>query len=253
VRIQLLQLGPGTGDYQLWIYPVNRAPENVPATFALNDTIQGEMLENSADIDEFIVTVPAIPDLIAYYQGSGASSAPISMAITGGGHSRLEIFYRPSANLQDLNTGLFWPPAGGTLTVSHSVSSLDQAVLHPYTFMIRRIDRQPELLPAPITAGDSIVGETIGYVGDIDEFPFAGLIGQTVTLSIRAVTGFYPLPVVIELIFPGGGIYEVDARSTNGVLSSTGPIQLPEDGAYLVRVRSLASTVGTGGYEALLQ
>ena len=253
VRIQALQFGAGSGDYQFWLYPVNRAPESVPATIALNDTIQGEILENSADIDEFTLSVGAGVDLIGYYRGPGTTTAEIAMTVSGGGLNPLPgVTNAPSSTLEQLNTGPFVPVSGGTLTISHGTTSNSLVVQHPYTFMLRAIDRQPEQVTPTVSVGDSILGETIGYIGDIDVFAFTAMAGQTVTASVRAVSGFPVVPVQMELVFPGGGILDW-AYSTNGTVDSIVATQLPIDGVYFLRLRSRFGGVGLGPYELLLQ
>ena len=41
------------GAYRFLVVPVNPAPENVPATFALGDTVRGEAIYPATDVDEF--------------------------------------------------------------------------------------------------------------------------------------------------------------------------------------------------------
>jgi hypothetical protein len=48
-----------TGAYRLLLYPVDRRPENVPATFQVGDTVRGETIFPAGEIDEF--TASATP------------------------------------------------------------------------------------------------------------------------------------------------------------------------------------------------
>jgi hypothetical protein len=242
VQIQALQFGPGSGDYQLRMYPVNRAPEIIPAVFAINDTVQGETLENNADIDEFTVTIPPGLTLIGYYQG-GTSLTSVGMSITGPVNGPVQaVTNRSSVELEDIHTFGF-SPAAGALTVTHGANNGGQAVLHPYSFMVREINRQPEHRPVTITVGDSIGDEPIDYWGDIDEFEFAGTAGQTVTASILGLSG---QPQVTLELFEGIGIYDW-AYSRSGFLGSY-TLQIPHNGTFGIRIYG-----GKGGYDLKLQ
>ena len=44
------------GPYRFRVVAVNRAPENVPSSFALGDTVRGEAIFPAGDIDEFTST-----------------------------------------------------------------------------------------------------------------------------------------------------------------------------------------------------
>ncbi len=46
------------GPYRFFLYRINRAPEHVPATLALGDSITGEAIDLPGDIDEFTFSAP---------------------------------------------------------------------------------------------------------------------------------------------------------------------------------------------------
>jgi hypothetical protein len=51
-----INFGSFLGGYRVVVVPVNPAPENTPATFALGDTIRGEAVSPEMDVDEFTST-----------------------------------------------------------------------------------------------------------------------------------------------------------------------------------------------------
>jgi hypothetical protein len=257
IQVEVSQFGRRSGGYLLWIYPIDRAPEALSAPIALNDTLQGESLENSADIDEFTVSVAAGAELIAFYQGPGTTINDVGMRISGGGlvQPYPAVTNAPSSNLEELNTGRFIAPVGGVLTISHTGGASGGGPAfypHPFKFMLRTINRQPEVVGSSIAIGDSVVGESIDHIGDIDEFTFMGVNGQAVTGTIRAVQGFAQVSIVLEIL-DAGGVVLATATSQNGIVGSTGSIILPADDTYRIRILSQHPNAGAGGFEGLLQ
>jgi hypothetical protein len=61
--------------YRLFVYPVNRDPEHVSGTLALEEVREGEDLETSADIDEYAFAGQQGKDLIAYLSNLGPADA----------------------------------------------------------------------------------------------------------------------------------------------------------------------------------
>lgn len=180
--------GPLSGGYKFWLYPVNRAPEDGPGVIALNDTI-AETLETSADVDEFTVTVPAGAELIGYYRGVGVDIGSPILSISGAGvtPSFPSIQHALSTELEDQDTDRFVSTTGGVLTVTVRNQGIGISPL-TYALMVRTINRQPEHVPAVIAANDTIVGESIDYVGDIDEFTLATAPGEIWNGFIHALS-----------------------------------------------------------------
>ena len=177
--------GVDAGGYELLLYPVNRAPEHVPAAIAINDTVTGEVLENSADIDEFAIAVAAPTELIGYLDGTPQLFPGSAwLTISGAGlASTPNVQHQAGAtDLEGSATGRFNVTAGQLKIEVRGVSTdvpANQSGPAGYSVMLRHIDRQPEHLPADLAANDSTAGEQIDYVGDIDEFTVATTAGQT--------------------------------------------------------------------------
>ena len=56
-----------TGPYRLYVFAINRAPEFVPATFAVGDTVRGETI-TPGDYDEFTSTATPGDTLRPYFR-----------------------------------------------------------------------------------------------------------------------------------------------------------------------------------------
>ena len=64
---------------RLFLYEVERAPEHVPATYVLGDTLAGEELESSADIiDEYTIAGTAGAYWAAFLEVPGPMTYPPS-------------------------------------------------------------------------------------------------------------------------------------------------------------------------------
>ena len=64
------EAGPrSAGGYEFLLQPINQAPELVPSTFSLGDTVQGETIEDpvGGDIDEFSVTLTEGDSVSVYF------------------------------------------------------------------------------------------------------------------------------------------------------------------------------------------
>jgi len=94
-------------------------------------------------------------------------------------------------------------------------------------------------VPAVITPGDTVSGETIGLPGDIDEFTFSGTAGEQFNVFLQATNPSPPQGVVLSVITPGDVLLAGTQSLTAGadLLSlSTGRFALPVGGTYRVRV-----------------
>jgi hypothetical protein len=78
-----------TGSYRFLLYPVHRAPESLPDSLALGDSLLGEAIDVPGDVDEFHVTVPDSSgmDLVAQIGASASGGALDVSLIDSGGHA----------------------------------------------------------------------------------------------------------------------------------------------------------------------
>lgn len=135
-----------TGGYRLKVFAINRAPENVPASYALGDTVRNEAISPTGDIDEF--TLSGTPgDTLSFWfrlraapvpAGSGISPVVINAAtgavLSGSGFSM-------TGSLPEFfSVGSFIVPATGSLLIRiRGSGSLGEGLgTAPYEFFIKR-------------------------------------------------------------------------------------------------------------------
>lgn len=189
-----ITLSPTTGNavgyFRFFIYPVHTAPESRAARFALGDTVTGESLETIADVDRFVFAGQSGQEVIAYAQALGGddghrmvltANAPGTPGVaTLGGDTSLEL----------QATGRFLLPTTGDYTITilgqpdgyYGIPAFEG----PYRFQVRAVNTAPEHVPAAVALGDTVSGERIDYVGDIDEFPVSAAPGQRVNVFLQA-------------------------------------------------------------------
>ncbi len=189
---------------RLWVYRVNRAPEQLPNGIVVDDTLQGEDLTNSADIDEFVFDAAAGEEFIAYIQGDpGVAPGGLVLRVlppTGSGVLTGATNSAGDLELEAQPTGRFVASVAGAyrLAVGHfggHQGSTEFPGTGSYRLLLRRIDRQPEAASAAVAPGDTIA-ESIDFVGDVDEFQvqvvadslynvFAQMLGSSANASIQ--------------------------------------------------------------------
>ncbi|MBB4638911.1 hypothetical protein [Longimicrobium terrae] len=170
VRVSSFQSFYARGGYSVEAYTVSDAPEHIPATIRVGETLTGEVIDRPGDLDIFsVVDDPRREvNLFAWYEPGGYFSA--YLMIPG------EIFpvftYRGPATLDGESTGRVIVPAGTRLYVDPSVAGgLEVAQeMGRYSLRLFNINRAPERRAAPIALGEVVEGEPLYPAGDIDEF-----------------------------------------------------------------------------------
>jgi len=251
------QVGPEQGPYRLAVVPVDPSPEQSPAAFPLGDTLTAEGLDYLGDVDQFLVTAPVASSVqvllshslngILHYETR--DPATMDLIQTGNSYSITGTALGPTAL-----------PAGGQFYVRvFQARSIFNPVGNafsltgPYTLAVVAIDSQPESVVSTIAVGDTVFGEAIDPIGDIDEFSFAGSVGQVVTAKIRAPFAFDFSTVRLDIVNASNGNILGSAQTIDDTVESTGPITLPVTGAYLLRVHGISDREGQGGYRITLE
>lgn len=237
----------GEGRYQLEPFAASLGPEHVSATVAVGDTIVGENLEAWSDVDTYTFHGTKGDELVAYVEGTGPSSAEgLTLAVDlGASGTALAVSSGSDPELETQMTGRFVLPADGdyTVTIRNPSYATGYGYVGPYRFMLRRVDRRPEHVAVAAAVGDTTLGESIDYAGDIDEFTITGTPGSEYNVLFRAVGA--PPRSIMTLVVP-------DAQPTSGaatpptILSTgsdsvltdraTGRFALPASGHATVRV-----------------
>jgi hypothetical protein len=209
-----------------------------------------ESLETLADIDTFVVAGTAGAELVGYIQARDTSTTGMVSfaveALAGAGS------IVGDSELEQGSTGRFLLPATRDyrITVQAAGDPLNglQTYHGPYRFQLRAVQRAPESAAALVQPGDTVSGERLNYVGDIDDFTLTGAPGQAVHFFFQATSGSANTRLQLVLLDTAGQPWTV-VRSNGAdpdlLGQAVGPLTLPGTGTVRVEVmgeddRSLA-------------
>jgi hypothetical protein len=135
------------GGYRFEVIPINRAPENVPASYAAGDTVRGEAISPAGDIDEYTSTGTPGDTLTVWYRltadpvPSGSLIAldiidpATGMVLVGAGKSLI------GSSVQFHQWGRVVVPSGGSYVIRvHAVAAFGEGSVGtaPYEFLVTR-------------------------------------------------------------------------------------------------------------------
>jgi hypothetical protein len=170
VRVSGFQSRYSRGNYSVEAYTVSDAPEHVPATIRVGETITGEIIDRPGDLDIFSVVEDPRREvnLFAWYERDEYFLA--YLRIPG------EIFpiytYPGPASLDGQSSGRVILQTGTRLIVDASPGGGQELPQGTGRYSVRlfNINRAPERRAAPIALGEVVEGEPVYPAGDIDEF-----------------------------------------------------------------------------------
>ena len=254
LRVSTLPRG-ASARFRFKVYAINTAPENVPARFAIGDTVSGETIDPSVDGDRFFAHGTAGQDVVLVMetlgpQGSGSVSLTVVDTVT----PTLLGYVFGDAGTPTLTTGRLRLPASHDylFSVWSVTSNVYPRYRGPYRFWSYLIDRAPEHRPAPIPRNVELTGEHIDREGDVDEFTFSANVGDEFNAFVQASRAFQ-----IEVAPQGGppfAIATADPSDTALFGRATGRFRITRAGTYLVRVTGTGShqIADTGAYRLYL-
>ena len=257
----------GFGPYRFVVQLLDPGPEHVGDTLAAGDSVVSEPIDAPGDWDEF--TVLGSP-------GRTMSLLFDSDVFTG---LYLQVFdpvthdtlaWQPNQFRRIV--GPFLMPASGQVRVAVSQPAgffrlcYDStcggvfSAAGPYAFHVIAVNRAPENVPTAIAVGDTIRGETISPVGDIDEFTSTATPGEQLRLLARLPTGASSgdSAIVVEAIDPATGtsLAGSNAATWGDTFWEVGTFTAPASGTFLVRTRVYGEWgygVGVTTYEFLVK
>ncbi len=242
-----LRRPPVTGPYRFELYRVNRAPEILDSILPFGTMGYGETIERRGDIDEFVIPLDSqvvFGSNLVTQMGSRAGSitgglvAPIGWELgvwsdSGPALSRDSTFGSPNR--------IFGQYEGGPhrLTFEGSTSGIT------YGFRTYAIDARPETVSADLPIGDWVDGETLGFVGDFDEFRLPVVAGRMYAFeldaaalparAIRASSAVFG-PRELESGPNGLPFLVADSTGTARITVANGVDRPLQTGAYRLRV-----------------
>jgi hypothetical protein len=170
----------GGGSYNILLYGLDTAPETGSAVVALGDTVS-EAIDPPGDIDEFRVHVDTTSHIIAFLQTFNYSDLALSVRDSATGTSVAHaVSYGAVSHLESRSSGLLSMPAGTYIASVGAERGTDER--GDYRFQLRPISMQPERVPGVVQPGDTVTGEWIRPLGDVDEYRLS--LAQTHDINI---------------------------------------------------------------------
>jgi hypothetical protein len=253
-RIRVHRAGADdSGAFSVELFPRNAAPEHLPAAISLGQTVQGESIDVPGDVDEFKLAAQAGQEVILFAQSVPTGIyIPTALVDSASGQVLATVdFTAPTVALEERSSGRVTLPHAGTYLVRFGNAGDFSTTVGGYRFRVDAVNRAPETAPAAQTMG-AVVSETIGSVGDVDEFTFAGHAGQEMNLAVQLVSGM-SAGMRVELLQGTQVLAYVDASTPTASLDEmgTGRLALPADGDYTIRISGPpygAPATATGSY-----
>ena len=243
------------GPYELAINRITTAPEDRAGTIALGDTV-ASWIETPGDADDYTLVAPAGTEVTGGFRDSTDTHCCIQLRFIDPATG--VVIKQPPYGNEGL--GRVTVPAGGALRVRISEPAdcayygcYSPGLRQRYRFWVVAVNRAPETRPAAFAIGDTVSGEWIDPVGDIDEYSFSATAGDTVDVYFQTPMGTWG--------YEGLKMSLVDAATgaTLGTLTSNNPtanledialsrVVLPSSGSFMIRVEGTNAADNKGVY-----
>lgn len=252
------------GTYRFAVESLSVAPEQTSSALVPGDSVTSEAIDTPGDWDEFTVSAAPGSEVYATFRGS-----PFMSIRNPAASDSLAGLYGWQ---YDKVLGPVTVPAGGAVTIaSYQPASFVRfcydascggllSFVGPYSFRVFALNRAPESVPATFALGDTVRGEAVSPIGDIDEFTGSGAPGDTVTVWWHLTADPAPTDGVIWMdvldgatgVTIGGGYGLIRASQ---VFYQLGPFVVPA-GGYKVRFKAyglFGDNTATGPYEFVVK
>lgn len=217
------------GPYRVQTHAIDPAPESGPTRLAFGDTVV-EAVEPLGDIDTFT------------FSGRLGEHVGVRAESVGG-----QPLVSTSAMVRNARTGAFvnagWYGASrtprydltedGEYTIEY-LSWNGGRLVHehgPYRLILDTVSTAPETHGTALSPGDSVVDESLDFIGDIDAYILSGTAGEELAVFFVAPGAAADLDL-IDLDTRA----RVDGTASAGFLQNTGRFVLPSSGRLGVRV-----------------
>ena len=115
-----------------------------------------------------------------------------------------------------------------------------------FQLRLNSVTPQPETSSSATILGDTVAGESLDRVSDVDDFSFEGRAGQKMELVARVQPDVEGM--LSAAIWGPSGTF-VRTLSVTSYNPTTGPLTLPETGSYRIRFYSWGGPRYVGPYE----
>ena len=245
------------GPYRFAVVPIDPGPEHVSAALAVGDSVMTEPIDVPGDWDEFTVTATPGQDISVVVDGRDSYTGQFfslwvfdpatldTLAFQVGQFRRIAGPFRAPASGQFKIAVM--EPRGFFRDCYDATCGGIYSLVGAYGFHVVAVNRTPENVAAAYTVGDTVRGETISPVGDIDEFTSSGTPGEQLTLFDRlTTTASIDSAIVVEVIDPATGTALMGSNTAvfGNTFYSVGSFTVPASGSFTVR----AHVYGQAGY-----
>lgn len=266
------------GPYTFAVTAVPTAPEHASAELVPGDSVTTEALDFPGDADAFTVTATPGSEINVLLWSSmpvGSPTLPVVTIVDPATGESLE-----SDVAQGLRVaGPARVPARGKLTVlvqeppATPFRQCDDAqcdgvyrLTGGYGIYLTSVSRDPESVPATLAVGDTVRGEALWPIGDIDEYHVTGRPGDTLIVWFHLTAPAQPSGGMIsqgmlslEVVDPLSPGFQPVTGAVYGASPDFAPalrVIMPASGEAIVRIRGsggYGEDVGTAPYELFVK
>jgi hypothetical protein len=217
------------GAYRVQTLAIDPAPESAPSVLAFGDTVV-DAVDPLGDIDTFTFSGRFMQHVAVRIER--VDNQPLTSLFVGVKNSRTQE-YLPANWWDATKTPRFDLPEDGEYTIVYQASNGGRLVRErgPYRLILDTLSTAPETHGTAVSPGDSIVDESLDFIGDIDFFVLTGAPGEELTVTFIGPGGTADLDL-IDL----DTRVRVDGTPSAGFLQNTGRFVLPASGRLGMRV-----------------
>ena len=227
------------GPYRILAYRIDLGTEHAEGRLAPPFTVE-ERIELPGDIDRFSLTMPnaGIVNLVVGKPTGDAGAFRLRLRRSG---EQTEIasaiaFYASAATDSRGSTGNVLLAAGDYVVEVDGFGGRKGGYFGGYEVTPYRIELAPEHRAVATAIGDTVAGESIDHIGDVDEFTFSGTAGQSVYAFFEPHSTLFSR-VGAEIVHPRlGPLIQLPSHVVGPIPSMR--VELPETGTYTLRVSS---------------
>lgn len=261
--IHHLEVRGDLGPYTLAIVALPTTPESAADSFAVGDSVTGEAIGTPGDLDRYTVTAP--PGALAVLRFTAAlANGSVNLVVRDPvGDSTLVVLPNPGDTAR---SDRFRFPAGGKLEMTvaepapfgwRDCTTADcngfYQTTGTYSFAVIPIDSAPESVPATLVRGDTVTGEAIAPIGDLDVFTYAGTAGESFQFEIQTGPGVANSVIYsIQLVDMSDGAVLTEFGMFADGDYTTGAT-LPHTGTYELRISGYEQFKSFGQYSLVIK
>ncbi len=244
------------GPYRFYLRGISRGPEIAEPRVVLGDTVATETIFIEGDVDEFVFSGTVGQEFVIFFRGSVPHAAPHRVDLIAVDSATDSVLGSVVSFGYDPYTDDRIPPATGRFALPRDGDFLVRVwgsqqggdwgtstagYLGGYEFQVFPIDPAPELVSSVVAIGDTVTAEVLHPMGDVDEFEFDGVAGDSISIS-GEITDAWVAPPILEDLTTGSHLWgpqpDVAFQSWSQI------VVLPSTGRYRLRLEEYVSVSG---------